>query len=60
MHESCKGCLTYNETNDSCSDLVSFLFDSKYYCPCTSCLIKVMCREGCTKYREFHDFIKTD
>ena len=60
MHKYCKGCLTYNEKNDRCSDLVVSLFDSKKDCPCKECLIKVMCKEGCKDYREFHDFIKTD
>jgi len=38
-------------------NLIVSLFDSRKDCPCKECLIKMMCREGCKNYRDFHDFI---
>jgi hypothetical protein len=52
MHESCKGCLTYNKKDDKC---IAFVPNLKGECPCSHCLVKTMCDDGCNKYDEYTD-----
>ena len=55
MDEHCKSCLTYNEVTDKCGILLASEINSKGKCPCSHCLVKVMCNKGCSDYNNFHD-----
>lgn len=56
MIEECKGCLLWekhiSEQTPPCSCLVEFP-EMAYRCPCVDCLIKPMCKTGCSSYQEF-------
>jgi len=54
MNEHCKSCLTYNENQDRCGILIASELNSKGNCPCSDCLVKVMCNKGCSDYNKFH------
>jgi hypothetical protein len=58
MHEHCKSCLTYNEYSDKCGILIASELNLKGDCPCTNCLIKVMCNKGCDDYNNFKEINK--
>ncbi len=50
---SCKGCITI----DRCAHAEKY----KYVCPCTMCIVKVMCGKACNEYLVFteHVILKT-
>jgi len=50
MHEHCKGCLSYNKDTNKCGGITDSSSNLKGDCPCTNCLIKTMCTEGCDAY----------
>lgn len=57
MSNYCKGCMTLNYDNASCNR------DSRAgRCPCTGCIIKVMCTNECREYLCFigYDESKVD
>lgn len=45
---NCKGCI-------GCSGK----YNGDGYCPCTSCLIKMVCGNECEQYGEFYDILST-
>jgi hypothetical protein len=49
----CEGCLTYNQRikKDFTSRVCPFLDD--HPCPCSNCIIKMMCRAECDLYVNF-------
>lgn len=48
----CKGCFSYFP-EDKIQCAFSFLnIDAQ--CPCTNCVVKVMCNNACTKYVRFN------
>lgn len=51
IEENCKGCLTYS-TSDAkhCSS-----DNSNGKCPCTTCVIKVMCNDACETFNVFRE-----
>jgi len=55
MHEHCKGCLTYGEKYDKCEGSIASLFNLKGKCPCSNCLVKMMCRKSCNDYNRFEN-----
>ena len=54
----CKGCYSNNETCNFThlkGDVEGFnkLFNKIPMCPCTNCVIKMMCNQGCPEYSDF-------
>ena len=54
INEYCKGCCVYMPDGDP-HDIGCTLFDSnnKGQCPCSKCIVKVMCEEPCEDYEQF-------
>ena len=50
MSDHCKGCKTYNEHTNKC---VAFFPNLKGECPCSNCLVKMICNYGCNNYNEY-------
>ena len=48
--EDCEGCLTLNPNGDKC-----MWFNKKLICPCSICLIKVMCSTDCKILKKYID-----
>lgn len=49
--QDCRGCVSYIHTNDSCFYSTS---DPAYrICPCSICIVKVMCTKACKEFIEF-------
>lgn len=47
----CDGCLTYVPDKGSSCKFSGYNYDGK--CPCTNCIIKMMCGEPCNDYANF-------
>ncbi len=48
---NCEGCLTYSTSDaEHCKD-----DNSNGECPCTACVIKVMCNDSCKTFNDFRD-----
>jgi hypothetical protein len=55
MTNNCKGCLidttrTFMDEDGTC-DTYKFNYDGE--CPCTECIVKVMCEGSCNDYEYF-------
>ncbi len=65
MNDDCKGCSTYDDCikdysiKDYASDENVFL-NVREECPCSRCLVKVVCREGCNDWSRFRKDNKYD
>lgn len=47
----CEGCYSYSMNQHYDNDVCSFeQFNENGECPCTECLIKMMCSNGCEEY----------
>lgn len=64
MPEYCKGCITYivnNRdalTNNDDPIICSYTNHNKDgKCPCSSCIIKMMCEITCDEYEDFVDIV---
>lgn len=52
----CEGCYSYEEEyQDEHCDAIAFNTEGK--CPCTECLIKVMCKMGCDAFERHYGVI---
>jgi hypothetical protein len=61
-HEGCQGCLMYDNPM-SLKNVRCFFIRTKYekYCPCCSCLVKVVCEDPCQERRDvIHQKVKYD
>jgi hypothetical protein len=51
--EVCSGCSTY-ETIDESTDIIIYCFVPHHingqYCPCSTCILKMMCEDTCLKF----------
>jgi len=67
MNELCKGCLTqiYNYEEEGIEDIAceSSEFNNINYecgiCPCTNCIVKIMCDEACGSFDLWQFMIDT-
>ena len=48
--EECKGCCMQNQHS---APFLQGLIDFNSVCPCSICIIKVMCEESCEEYETF-------
>ncbi len=50
--DNCEGCLSYDkyERGGTCGAGVRVRTKNGLHCPCSNCLIKVMCNSGCEKF----------
>ncbi len=60
--EGCVGCILHvDEEEDDYEDLcLGQEFKVEEYCPCTVCIVKVMCQEGCKERIEFGRRVRKD
>ena len=53
-NENCKGCFTYmREPGCAYGSLPECCGVHSYDCPCTKCIIKVMCAEACGPFMDY-------
>jgi len=59
-HEMCKGCMTYNIDNTPCPSIknVHYIPDT-LLCPCSTCILKVICVEPCEDFMDYIGIMKT-
>ena len=54
IREDCKGCRSYFEgTPDKCSVIVPI----KFPCPCSTCLVKGVCKQACDEFEFVHGLV---
>ena len=51
--EDCKGCVIYHMRNRNTIMSGCPWFHEGMICPCTTCLVKVMCNRDCKKFAEY-------
>jgi hypothetical protein len=56
MSDYCEGCLTYNYEDGSGSfGCTHDVYNVRGQCPCTGCIVKVMCTLACVEFDDFRD-----
>ncbi len=58
MSDECEGCCDYNEEDNRRCLLYKSLKQYKLpmrHCPCTSCLVKVMCTTTCSSFSDIFE-----
>lgn len=54
MTDYCKGC--YSNVASMCDHYCSYTkYSPNAECPCSECIVKVMCNDPCDKFEEFMD-----
>lgn len=48
---NCSGCIDYEEYVDGYEDCM--MYNENGSCPCTNCIVKVVCEDPCDKLRAF-------
>ena len=51
MENECKGCYLEGD----CVDGVKPHLSETESCPCLNCIVKIMCRDGCEKWKNYLD-----
>lgn len=53
--EECRGCVVYSKTDNRCAvDIIPHISETEH-CPCMSCIVKVMCKGMCQKYKTYSE-----
>lgn len=52
MVNPCKGCLVFSDDGRCLTGLDPHLSETEQ-CPCMNCLVKMICDEDCSDYREY-------
>jgi hypothetical protein len=48
----CKGCNSAAD-NNKCTICIEPINDREETCPCSSCLVKMICNESCLEFRDY-------
>jgi len=49
----CKGCSNAINNNEGCTVCIEPVSERGEECPCSICLIKMMCRHSCLEFRDY-------
>lgn len=56
MSNECKGCLSFRShrsLGNQCGDEAILHLSETEQCPCSICLVKVLCTNGCKEFQEY-------
>jgi hypothetical protein len=63
MQNLCKGCTSfraYRDIGDQCGDESIPQISNKEQCPCSICIVKTMCTNGCKDFQDYKILCKKE
>jgi hypothetical protein len=55
VNDNCYGCITFIRESE-CS--YSYINNENSKCPCSQCIVKVMCENMCTDFMSYRNYIR--
>lgn len=66
LRELCRGCKSYEDPGLSCNifpflgEYINWGFEQEFRCPCSTCLIKAMCDDGCLEHIDYANTVQLE